>query len=134
MSMRLSSKRVVARSLFWCSAVCLLAACGGSTVHRAHDPFAYTPGSLAERDEGIVMSSKAVAVHTLSFAGANGSRVLAFLLVPRTPGKHAAVLFLHGSGGTREDLLLPAAQLAARGAVTMTISQPNDAVRSGRSS
>ncbi len=126
-STRRSSKRVVTRSLFWCSAVCLLTACGGSTVHRAHDPFAYAARPLAERDEGIVMSSKAVAVHTLSFAGANGSRVLAFLLVPRAPGKHAAVLFLHGSGGTREDLLVPAAQLAARGAVTLTISQPNDA-------
>ena len=37
------------------------------------------------------------------------------------------MLFLHGSGGNREDLLLPAAQLASRGFVTMTISQPNDA-------
>jgi dienelactone hydrolase len=37
------------------------------------------------------------------------------------------VLLLHGSGGNREDMLVPAAQLANRGAVTMTISQPNDA-------
>jgi dienelactone hydrolase len=37
------------------------------------------------------------------------------------------VLFLHGSGGTRADLLVPAAELAARGDVAMTISQPNDA-------
>ena len=51
----------------------------------------------------------------------------AFLIVPRTGGKHPAVLFLHGSGGNREDLLLPAIELAARGFVTMTISQPNDA-------
>ena len=58
----------------------------------------------------------------------------AFLIVPRTDGRHPAVLFLHGSGGNREDLLLPALELAARGFVTMTISQPNDARRSGRSS
>ena len=44
------------------------------------------------------------------------------------------MLFLHGSGGNREDLLLPAIELASRGFVTMTISQPNDARRSGRSS
>src|SRR5205823_9340252 len=36
-------------------------------------------------------------------------------------------LFLHGSGGNREDLLLPAIELASRGFVTITISQPNDA-------
>ncbi len=51
----------------------------------------------------------------------------AFLIVPRARGKHPAVLFLHGSGGNREDLLLPAVELASRGFVTMTISQPNDA-------
>jgi dienelactone hydrolase len=73
------------------------------------------------------MSSSLVSVHTLSFAGANGSRVNAFLIVPRASGRHPAVLFLHGSGGTREDLLVPAAQLATHGAVTMTISQPNEA-------
>ena len=36
------------------------------------------------------------------------------------------MLFLHGSGGDRRDLILEAALLARRGAVTMTISQPND--------
>jgi dienelactone hydrolase len=72
------------------------------------------------------MSSRNLAVRVVSYAGAGGSRVNGFLLVPAGGGRHPAVLFLHGSGGTREDLLLPAAQLAARGAVTMTISQPND--------
>ena len=113
------------RSLFWCSAVLLLAACGGT--HAPPDPFAYAPRPLAVHDDGVVMSSKKIAVHTLSFAGANGSRVPAILIVPRTAGRFPAVLFLHGSGGTRKDLLVPAAELANRGAVTMTISQPNNA-------
>jgi dienelactone hydrolase len=104
----------------------VLAACGGGP-KATHDPFAYAQRPLAAHDDGVVMSSKIVAVHTLSFAGANGSRVNAFLIEPRAPGPHPAVLFLHGSGGTRDDLLVPAAQLATRGAVTMTISQPNDA-------
>jgi dienelactone hydrolase len=64
-------------------------------------------------------------MHVVSFEGAR--RVNAFLVVPRSGGTHPAVLFLHGSGGNREDLLLPALQLASRGFVTMTISQPNDA-------
>ncbi len=113
------------RSLFWCSAVLLLAACGGASAN--HDPFAYAPRPLAVHDDGVVMSSKKIAVHTLSFAGANGSRVAAILIVPRIAGRYPAVLFLHGSGGTRKDLLVPAAELANRGAVTMTISQPNNA-------
>jgi dienelactone hydrolase len=64
-------------------------------------------------------------VHVVTFDGARD--VNAFLVVPRSAGRHPAVLFLHGSGGNREDLLLPAIELATRGAVTMTISQPNDA-------
>jgi dienelactone hydrolase len=73
----------------------------------------------------VALSGPKVEVHVLSYAGAK--RVRAFLVLPRTPGRHPAVLFLHGSGGNREDLLLPAAELAARGVVAMTISQPNDA-------
>jgi dienelactone hydrolase len=114
----------VTRSLFWCSALLLLAACGGAKAR--HDPYAYAARPLAVHDR-VAMSSKSLAVHTLSFAGANGTRVNAFLIVPAGSGRRAAVLFLHGSGGTRTDLLVPAAELATRGAVTMTISQPNDA-------
>jgi dienelactone hydrolase len=110
------------RSLCWCSAVLVLAACGG----RGRDPFGYAHTALAVRDQGIVMSGPRTAVHAISYVSL-GVRVYGFLLVPRSPGRHAAVLFLHGSGGTREDLLVPAAELANRGFVTMTISQPNDA-------
>ena len=112
------------RSAFWCSALLLVTACGGAS--HASDPFAYAHGSLGVQDEGIVISSPAVAVHALSFVGAAGSRVNAFLLVPKGGGRHPAVLLLHGSGGNREDMLVPAAQLATRGAVALTISQPND--------
>lgn len=112
------------RCLFWCSAALLLAACGGSA---RHDPFAYdTARPLAVRDAGIAMSNAAIALHVVTYAGASG-RVNAFLVVPKAGLAHPAVLFLHGSGGNREDLLLPAVQLAQHGVVTMTISQPNDA-------
>lgn len=117
------------RSRSWCSAaaVLVLAGCGAHALR--HDPFAYdAKRPLGERDAGTVLSSSHVAVHAVSYLGADGTRVNAFLVVPRTAGRHPAVLFLHGSGGNREDLLLPAAQLAVDGAVTMTISQPNDAV------
>ena len=114
------------RFLCSCSAaLVLLAGCGSQTAH-APDPFAYDQSRpLAVHDAGVALSGPKVAVHVVTFAGAR--RVNAFLVVPRSPGRHPAVLFLHGSGGNREDLLLPAIELASRGAVTMTISQPNDA-------
>ena len=114
------------RFLCSCSAaLVLLAGCGSQTAD-APDPFAYDQSRpLAVRDAGVALSGPKVAVHVVTFAGAR--RVNAFLVVPRSPGRHPAVLFLHGSGGNREDLLLPAIELASRGAVTMTISQPNDA-------
>ena len=114
------------RFLCSCSAaLVLLAGCGSQTAH-APDPFAYDQSRpLAVHDAGVALSGPKLAVHVVTFAGAR--RVNAFLVVPRSPGRHPAVLFLHGSGGSREDLLLPAIELASRGAVTMTISQPNDA-------
>src|SRR4051794_12557816 len=114
------------RFLCSCSAALLLLCGCGSKAGRAPDPFSYDRNTeLQVHDAGVALSGPKVAVHVVTFAGAR--RVNAFLLVPRGSGRHPAVLFLHGSGGNREDLLLPAAELATRGAVTMTISQPNDA-------
>jgi dienelactone hydrolase len=114
------------RSPYWFSAasvVLVLAGCGAAHVA---DPYAYDHARpLAVRDQGVALSGPKVAMHVISFDGTK--RVNAFLVVPRAGGTHPAVLFLHGSGGNREDLLLPALQLASRGFVTMTISQPNDA-------
>src|SRR4051794_14006727 len=116
------------RSRCWCSAaaaVLLLAGCGAKEA-AAPDPFAYdTDRPLRVRDAGVALSGPKVTVHVLTFEAAR--HVNAFLVMPRRAGPHPAVLFLHGSGGNREDLLLPAIELANRGAVTMTISQPNDA-------
>jgi dienelactone hydrolase len=114
------------RFLCWCSAAaCALAGCGSKTA-RVRDPFAYDASRpLAVRDAGVALSGPRVAVHVVTFVGA-ARRVNAFVAVPRATGRHPAVLLLHGSGGNREDLLLPAIELATRGAVAMTISQPNE--------
>src|SRR5213083_2410931 len=96
------------RFLCSCSvAALILAGCGTKTA-RAPDPFAYdTTRPLAVRDAGVALSGPRVAVHVLTFVGA-ARPVNAFVAVPRAPGRHPAVLFLHGSGSNREDLLLPA--------------------------
>lgn len=114
------------RSAFSSSAAaCLLilAGCGGHA--KGADPYAYDRSRpLAVEDAGVALSGPKLTVHVVSYAGAGTIR--AFLVLPRTPGPHPAVLLLHGSGGTREDLLLVAVELAKRGIVAMTISQPND--------
>ena len=122
-----STNVILARSL---SALLLLAlaGCGHTARRHAADPFAYDAARpLAVQQAGVAHPNKLMSVHVLSFAGASG-RVDAFVVVPAgTHGRMPAVLFLHGAGGNREDFLIPAALLAQRGVVTMTISQPNDA-------
>lgn len=118
------------RSRCWCSAalVLALAGCGGSGERRrAYDYDAHAPVEL--RVGGLLnpRGRQSVSIRDASFRGANGTAVRAFLLEPRDTDRHAAVLFLHGAGGSRADLLLPAAELAERGFVTMTISLPRDA-------
>ena len=115
------------RFLCWCSAALILASCGGAKHETASDPFADdTAVPVAVADDGLYASSPWATIRAVSFAGVDGSRVDAYLVAPHAAGRHPGVLFLHGSGGDRRDLILEAALLARRGAVTMTISQPND--------
>jgi dienelactone hydrolase len=48
-----------------------------------------------------------------------------YLLLPPGAGSHAAVVFVHGSGGDRRELLPEAERLAARGLVALTITEPS---------
>jgi dienelactone hydrolase len=117
------------RSPFWSSAalVLLVAACGAANP-GPYDYDARAP--LAFRDAGVVNHDYPVEIHDVSYAG-DGHRVGAYLLLPpKRGGRHAAVVYLHGSGGTRLDLVTFAAKLSLRGAVTMSLDVPqSDAYR-----
>jgi dienelactone hydrolase len=114
------------RSRFWPSVllVLLVASCGG----RKAGPYDYDAGApLAFRDAGVVNHDYPVEIHDVSYEG-DGHRVLAYLLLPPARGgRHAAVVYLHGSGGTRLDLVTFAARLSLRGAVTMALDVPESA-------
>jgi dienelactone hydrolase len=101
----------------------VVAACGGAK--EAGKPYDYDASApLAFRDRGVVNHDYPVKIHDVSYAGA-GHRVPAYLLLPPTRrGRHAAVIYLHGSGGTRLDLVTFAAALSLRGAVTMSLDVP----------
>jgi dienelactone hydrolase len=113
------------RSLFWCSAALLIAGCGGGA--KPIDPFAYHDAPIDIRNRTVYGTSPFATIYALDFAGIGNTRVPAYLIVPRAPGRHPGVLLLHGSGGTRSDLLGHAGVLSKRGIVALTISYPSDA-------
>ena len=103
------------RSRYWCSAAVLfLAGCG-------------THAAPLDVHAKTVAQSPRVTLQQVTFRGYRGTLVHGYLAVSRRPGRHPAVLWLHGSGGSDRDFLLSTARWADRGGVGLTISQPNDA-------
>jgi dienelactone hydrolase len=91
-----------------------------------HGPYAYdTHAPLAYKDAGRINGKYPIAVHDVSYT-ANGKPVKAYLtLPPKSVRNVPAVLYLHGAGEDRRRFLLPAAWLAGRRAVGMTITLPS---------
>jgi len=116
------------RSRFWCSALVALALSGCGSSSESTEPYSYAADAplRARVGEPLNRAGQGVRIYDFSFRGANGAPVEAFLLRPEVRGRRPAAVFLHGSGGTRADMLVPAALLAKRGAVTMTISMPSE--------
>lgn len=111
-----------------------LGGCGGSDGDPGAErrqapssPFAYDAAApLGVRDAGRENGRYPVAVRDVSFASGS-RRIQAFLAVPpRARGaRRAGVVYLHGSGGDRSQLLVQAVWLAGRGAVTLTLTAPS---------
>jgi len=106
------------------AAVCLLAGCGGGSAgtpstfaYDRHESFDYV-------DKGVVNHGYPITIHDVSFASARSGRVHAYLVVPPGKGPFPAVIWAHGSGVTRNDLLLPATWFAARGAIQLLPDDP----------
>jgi dienelactone hydrolase len=76
------------------------------------------------RDLGRVNTKSKLRISDVVFAGADGHAVTGYLLTPPGKGPYPAVVYLHGSGGSRADLVGLASWLAARGAVALTIDSP----------
>ena len=117
----------------------LLAACGSSSTKAPSDGlprlgFDYDASApLGYADHGrINKRSYPIAVHDISYVS-GGRTIEGYLLVPRGAGRRSAVVFVHGSGGDRSELLGQAAELAARGVVALTITEPSHSVTSSPS-
>jgi dienelactone hydrolase len=88
-------------------------------------PFAYDATKpLVVRDTGRVNRNYPIAVRDVSYVS-GGQRVEAYLAVPPGSARRPAVVYVHGSGGDRRQLLVHAVWLAGRGAVTLAITAPS---------
>jgi dienelactone hydrolase len=97
-----------------------------TTTTTAEQPtFAYdTAQPLDTVDRGVVSANPGISVHDVSFASGS-NRVPAFIVEPRRAGRLPGVVFVHGSGGDRSELLHRAIALARLGAVAVTITEPS---------
>ena len=112
------------------SIVLLGSGCGGSNKPES-TPFDYSAAApLAYKDKGVINHGYPIKVHDVSFTS-GGKRVDGLLVVPPGKGPFPAVLYLHGSGGDRRQLIGLAAWMAARGAVALTITMPQGSVPAG---
>ena len=109
----------------------VVAACGGSSGARAvgsSGSFGYdVTQPLDFVDRGRVNHGYPVAVEDVSYTSGR-DRISAFLVRP--PGAHGklpAVVYLHGAQGDRQELVVPATWIAARGAIALTITAPSTA-------
>lgn len=109
-----------------CFLLLLLVACGGSESNSkpGADIYAYDESKpLAMRDNGVVNKDYPVKVHDVSFAGPS-ERVPAYLVTPPGDGPYPAVIYLHGAGGDRLEMVYTASWLVGRRAVGLTVESP----------
>jgi dienelactone hydrolase len=110
--------------------VCFLAVagCGGGSDEPAATstgPFTYDANKpTGYKDAGVINKDYPIKVHDVSFASPRGGRVLGYLTVPPGKGPYPAVIFLHGSGGSRLNFVPEASWLSARNMVGLTLDSP----------
>ena len=109
-----------------------LTACGGGgDSHSSSGPtFDYDASKPLDLSTKRTVREAGVKIREISFEGAAGETIPAYLVVPRGKGPHPAVIYAHGSGGSRNDLLPSAVGLAQRGAVALVPDMRYSAARS----
>jgi dienelactone hydrolase len=109
-----------------CFLALTLVACGGSESPSkpGAEIYAYDESKpLQLRDNGVVNENYPVKVRDVSFAGPS-ERVPAYLVTPPGKGPYPAVVYLHGAGGDRLEMVYRASWLAGRRAVGLTVESP----------
>jgi dienelactone hydrolase len=115
----------VRRQIYRCAAlafaVALLVGCGGDDDSSVPAPFAYNSKALELKSSQTSFGDKEVQVEDVSFTGPSDTRLTGYLVTPAGSGRHPAVVYAHGAGGDRHELLDEARYMAEKGAVTLTL-------------
>lgn len=118
--------KAVLRQIYRCAGllllVALVAACGGEK-SDVPSQFSYDDSQPLEvQDKPTSFSTNEVRVDDISFTGPGDTRLNAYLLMPSgSNGRYPAVIYAHGAGGDRQELLDEALKMAEKGAVTLTL-------------
>lgn len=115
------------------AAVLVAAVAGGGSRAQGAQPgvFDYDGSKPIDlRDNGRANGAYPIAIRKVSFA-VPGARVQGYLVLPPGNDRVPAVVYLHGSGGDRTQLLVPAAWLAARRAIALTVTLPSTVAGAG---
>ena len=118
--------KALLRQIYRCAGLVLLvvlaAGCGGD---RSSVPaqFEYDDSrALDVQEKPTSFGTNEVRVDDISFTGPGDTRLNAYVLMPSgSEGRHPAVIYAHGAGGDRQELLDEARQMAEKGAVTLTL-------------
>jgi dienelactone hydrolase len=112
------------------AAALVVASCGGNDGESRGEPprrtlpFAYdasAPLGLVQRG---ITRSEGLVEREIAFSVPDGPKVTATLVQRAGTAKRPGVVYLHGAGGSRRDMMPLARALARRGAVALAIDQP----------
>jgi dienelactone hydrolase len=125
-----SGARSLAVALATLVGAVLLVGCGGAEDDLAA-PVPTAPAFVYDDSAPLAFEERgplARGVRDISFRS-DEDRIDGYLVLPAKMGRHPAAVYLHGSGGDREQLLDQARRFAARGGIALTMTAPSSYVR-----
>lgn len=115
------------RQIYRCAGLALVVAalvgCGSDEKSSVPSQFSYDDsGPLDAQIKPTSFSTNDVRVDDVSFRGPGDTFLNAYLLTPSgSEGRHPAVIYAHGAGGDRQELLGEALEMAGKGTVTLAL-------------
>jgi dienelactone hydrolase len=117
----------VLRKTLRCAAALLMVAglatgCGGSKKSKAEETFGYDASAPVGMESRLTtLGGSGLEVLDVRFDGPGNEPLDGYLVRPRDSGKHPAVIYAHGAGGDRSELLDEAKAMARQGVVALTL-------------
>jgi dienelactone hydrolase len=97
----------------------------GWTRAALQELFAVDPDAPAGYETlGVTEANGGVEVRDITFTGADGNDVRAFLVIPPGDGPFAGVVWMHWGGGSRSSFSAEAVAAAAHGVVSVLVDRP----------